>query len=65
MSAESLNDAGGHILSICTEAESDRLIETQLRIMALLGTSRSEKIVHDLRNILNERDLLKTLLDQN
>ena len=33
--------------------------------MALLGTDRADKLLHDLRNVLNERDLLKTLLDRN
>jgi len=46
-------------------AERDKLMETQQRLMLLLGTDQAEKIVHDLRNVLNERDLLKTLLDQN
>lgn len=45
-------------------AERTRLIETQRRMMELLHTSAPEKLVHDLRNLLNERDLLKTLVDQ-
>src|SRR5258708_32633540 len=44
-------------------ADRIRLIEIQRRIMALLGCSNPEKIVHDLRNVLNERDLMKSLVD--
>ena len=44
--------------------ERGRWIESQRRIMELLGTSAPERIPHDLRNLLNERDLLKTLVDQ-
>ena len=44
--------------------ERTRLTETQRRMMDLLHTSAPEKLVHDLRNLLNERDLLKTLVDQ-
>src|SRR5688500_11769571 len=42
-------------------AEADALRHTQRRIMDLLGTRNPEKIVHDLRNVLNERDLFKAL----
>jgi hypothetical protein len=45
-------------------ADRNRLLDTQHRIMTLLGTTGSDKLVHDLRNVLNERDLLKTLLDK-
>jgi hypothetical protein len=44
-------------------ADRTRMIETQRRIMELLGCSNPEKIVHDLRNVLNERDLMKSLVD--
>jgi hypothetical protein len=46
-------------------AERDRLVQVQQQIMVLLRTARSDKIVHDLRNVLNERDLLKGMLDRN
>lgn len=45
-------------------AERARWTETQRRLMDLLHTQAPEKLVHDLRNVLNERDLLKTLVDQ-
>lgn len=45
-------------------AERTRAIESQRTIMQLLGTAKPEKITHDIRNLLNERDLLKTLVDQ-
>jgi hypothetical protein len=45
-------------------AERTRAIDSQRAIMQLLGTTKPEKITHDIRNLLNERDLLKTLVDQ-
>jgi hypothetical protein len=45
-------------------AERTRWMETQRRMMDLLHTAAPEKLIHDLRNLLNERDLLKTLVDQ-
>ena len=44
-------------------AERDRLLDTQRRIMELLGTTAPERLVHDLRNVLNERELFKALAD--
>jgi hypothetical protein len=44
-------------------AERNRLIDTQRQIMALLGVKSPDKLLHDLRNVLNERDLLKALVD--
>jgi len=41
--------------------ERDRMQETQRRVMELLGTTAPERIVHDLRNVLNERELFKAL----
>jgi len=45
-------------------AERSRWREVQDRIMQLLGSSNADKLVHDLRNVLNERDLLKALVDE-
>ena len=45
-------------------AERNRLADMQHRIMELLATRSPDKIVHDLRNVLNERELLKALIDQ-
>src|SRR5579864_2505610 len=65
---------GGQMASVAAEnlelrAEVDRLRsergqlrEVQRQIMELLATRTPEKILHDLRNVLNERDLLKTLV---
>jgi hypothetical protein len=45
-------------------SERGKWMEIQRRMMELLHTTAPEKLVHDLRNLLNERDLLKTLVDQ-
>lgn len=45
-------------------AERAKWMESQRRMMDLLHTAAPEKLVHDLRNVLNERDLLKALVDQ-
>ena len=44
-------------------AERARLFERQRRMMELLGTTTAEHLIHDLRNVLNERQLLRTLAD--
>lgn len=51
-------------------AEIDRLrteraplVTTQQQVMQLLGTRSPERILHDLRNVLNDNQLLKTLVD--
>ena len=43
--------------------ERNRLSETQTRIMDLLGTKAPERLLHDLRNVLNERELYRALAD--
>ena len=43
-------------------AERNRLAETQRRIMELLNVQSPDKLVHDIRNVLNERELLKALV---
>lgn len=43
--------------------ERNRLLESQRRMMELMGTTKPEKLLHDLRNVLNEITLLRTLLD--
>ena len=43
--------------------ERDRLLEQQRQIMQLIGTSNPDKILHDLRNLLNELGLLRTLVE--
>jgi hypothetical protein len=43
-------------------AERNRLVETQARIMELLKVKSPDKLLHDIRNALNERELLKALV---
>jgi hypothetical protein len=45
-------------------ADRSRLLDAQRSVMELLGTANPDKILHDLRNLLNERDLLKALVDE-
>ena len=44
-------------------AERTRSLECQRRMMDLLGTKDPTHLVHDLRNVLNERELLRTLVN--
>lgn len=44
-------------------AERDRLLETQRRVLELIGSDRPERLVHDLRNVLNERALYRALAE--
>jgi hypothetical protein len=44
-------------------AERDRLLETQKRVLELIGSERPERLVHDLRNVLNERALYRALAE--
>jgi hypothetical protein len=43
-------------------AERNRLAEMQARIMELLNVKSPDKLLHDIRNVLNERELLKALV---
>jgi catechol 2,3-dioxygenase-like lactoylglutathione lyase family enzyme len=43
-------------------ADRNRLAETQTRVMELLHVSSPDKLLHDIRNVLNERELLKALV---
>lgn len=68
--------AGAHISHLLAEikqlradldhlrGDRDRLADIQRRVMELLASASVEKIVHDLRNVLNERELLRALVDQ-
>ena len=70
------HSAGNQIAAVVAEnlelrADIDRLrsergqfCDLQRQIMELLGTRAPDKIIHDLRNVLNERDLLKSLVSQ-
>ena len=44
-------------------AEREKLAETQGRMMEVLDCKSPERLVHDLRNVLNERDLYRALAD--
>jgi hypothetical protein len=43
------------------QAELDRLLEQQRQIMDLLSCQSPDRILHDLRNVLNELTLLRAL----
>ena len=45
-------------------ADRNRLAETQRRIMELLNVQSPDKLVHDVRNVLNERELLKAIVGE-
>jgi hypothetical protein len=65
--------SGAHIASLTAEmrelraeleqlrAERNRLGDLQRRIMELLNVQSPERLLHDLRNVLNERQLLRML----
>jgi hypothetical protein len=41
--------------------ELDRVLDRQRQIMELIGCKSPEKLVHDMRNVMNEVQLLKLL----
>jgi hypothetical protein len=43
--------------------ERNRMNDVQTRIMELLGTKVPERLLHDLRNVMNERELYRALAD--
>jgi hypothetical protein len=43
--------------------ELDRLRQRENQIMSLIGCKSSEKLMHDLRNVLNELQLLRMLAE--
>ena len=45
-------------------AERNQVLEAQRRMMELLRCRDPGKLVHDLRNVLNERDLLRALCEE-
>jgi hypothetical protein len=45
-------------------AERNRLADIQRRIMELLKVQTPERLLHDIRNVLNERELLRALTAQ-
>src|SRR5436305_306872 len=44
-------------------AERERWLYVQHQLMELLRADKPDQLVHHLRNVLNERDLLRALLD--
>jgi len=44
-------------------AERNRMQDIQKRLMELLGSAAPERIVHDVRNVMNERELFKALAE--
>src|SRR5262245_26450725 len=44
-------------------AELERLRQREAQIMTLIGCKSPEKLMHDLRNVLNELQLLRMLAD--
>ena len=44
-------------------ADRDRLLDQQRRIADLIGAKNPDKLLHDLRNLLNELQLYKTLVE--
>ena len=44
-------------------AERSKMAEILNRLMDALGTKSPERLVHDVRNVLNERELYRALAD--
>src|SRR5437879_2822193 len=44
-------------------ADRDRLAAQQAEIMRLLNVTNPDKLLHDIRNLLNERELFKALTE--
>jgi cephalosporin hydroxylase len=67
MQSDLANEAS-HMMAGPASAEDlqqqiDKMKERERRVMALLNASAPERIEHDLRNVLNELVLLRTLFD--
>ena len=64
--AEAKPQAGDDVATLREEnarlrADHERWQKTEREVMQLLGTTAPQKIVHDLRNVLNELSLLQAL----
>ena len=69
------NSLHGHLASIIAEnrelraeleglrAEKARMAETLTRLVEVLGSKSADRLVHDVRNVLNERELYRALAD--
>ena len=49
--------------SAAMRAELDRLRQREAQIMTLIGCQNPDKLMHDLRNVLNELQLLRMLAE--
>ena len=45
------------------KADRARMAEILSRLVEVLGSKSPDKLVHDVRNVLNERELYRTLAD--
>jgi hypothetical protein len=69
------NHLHGHVASIVAEnrelraeldglrAERARMAEILTRLAEVLGSKSPDRLVHDVRNVLNERELYRALAD--
>ena len=69
------NHLHGHVASIIAEnrelraelnslrAERARVTEILTRLVEVLGSKSPDRLVHDVRNVLNERELYRALAD--
>jgi hypothetical protein len=44
-------------------AERARMVDVQNRLMDAIGCKSADRLVHDVRNVLNERELYRALAD--
>jgi hypothetical protein len=44
-------------------SERTRMVEIQNRLMEAIGCKSPDRLVHDVRNVLNERELYRALAD--
>ena len=44
-------------------SERARMVDIQNRLMEAIGTKSPDRLVHDVRNVLNERELYRALAD--
>ncbi len=47
----------------CLKAERARMADILARLTEVLGSKSPDKLVHDVRNVLNERELYRALAD--
>jgi hypothetical protein len=45
------------------QAQNEALLERQRRLMEVLNCNAPEKLEHDLRNVMNELNLLRAIMD--